>query len=267
MLGIIYRDLKPENVLVRSDGHIMLSDFDLSLCSDAIPAVESPDFSSCAATSAPSTPSYPRSHSTLSPFACFFSSSTSNRFFRSRRVQTLTAANRLFVAEPVAARSCSFVGTHEYVAPEVASGGSHGNAVDWWAYGVFLYEMIYGRTPFAAQSNDATLHNIVKKPLSFPTPTPSSALEHHARDLISGLLDKDPTRRLGSKRGAAEVKKHAFFKGLNFALIRSSPPPEVPGPRKRKTTPLGHGCSSSSGYKNDNRMRRSSRQSTAFDYF
>ena len=36
MLGIIYRDLKPENVLVRSDGHIMLSDFDLSLCSDAI---------------------------------------------------------------------------------------------------------------------------------------------------------------------------------------------------------------------------------------
>ncbi|RVW39474.1 Protein kinase PINOID [Vitis vinifera] len=45
MLGIIYRDLKPENVLVRSDGHIMLSDFDLSLCSNAIPAVESPDFS------------------------------------------------------------------------------------------------------------------------------------------------------------------------------------------------------------------------------
>ncbi|XP_062094602.1 protein kinase PINOID [Humulus lupulus] len=270
MLGIIYRDLKPENVLVRSDGHIMLSDFDLSLCSDAVPAVESPD-SSPPYVPSPSTPSYSRSHtssaatstSTLSPFACF-----SNRLFRSRRVQTLTAANRLFVAEPVTARSCSFVGTHEYVSPEVASGRSHGNAVDWWAYGVFIYEMIYGRTPFAAQSNESTLLNIVKTPLAFPTPTPSGALELHARDLISGLLDKDPTRRLGAKRGAAEVKKHAFFKGLNLALIRCSPPPEVPGLRRQKTTPFGAHGSSNSNNNNNSKIRSCSRQSsTAFDYF
>lgn len=262
MLGIIYRDLKPENVLVRSDGHIMLSDFDLSLCSNAIPAVESPDSSPYVAS--PSTPSYSRPHTTtttatsasLTSFSCFPS-----RLFRSRRVQTLTANHRLFVAEPVAARSCSFVGTHEYVSPEVASGGSHGNAVDWWAYGVFIYEMIYGRTPFAAQSNEATLLNIVKKPLVFPTPTPRSALEHHARDLIFGLLDKDPTRRLGSKRGAADVKKHPFFKGLNLALIRSLPPPEVPGLRRQSTTTsFGHG----GGSRNADRSRS---RSTAFDYF
>ncbi|KAK4348127.1 hypothetical protein RND71_034466 [Anisodus tanguticus] len=210
MLGIIYRDLKPENVLVRSDGHIMLTDFDLSLCSDSIAAVESPDFSYESSTSPPA------------PFFCI-----SKRLFRSKKIQSFST-NRLFVAEPVTARSCSFVGTHEYVAHEVASGRSHGNAVDWWALGIFIYEMIYGRTPFAGASNEATLRNIVKKPLTFPTYAPATTSEMHARDLISGLLNKDPNRRLGSKRGAADVKTHPFFKGLNFALIRSVTPPTAP---------------------------------------
>ncbi|KAL5063015.1 hypothetical protein RYX36_024752 [Vicia faba] len=172
MLRIIYRDLKPENVLVRSDGHIMLSDFDHSLCSDAIPAVESSD--SLGDSAFPQTLSCTHTRSFSTPFTCF-----SNRLFRSRKVQTIQP-NRLFVAEPVSARSCSFVGTHEYVSPEVASGNSHGNAVDWWSFVIFIYELIYGRTPFAAPSNKATLRSIFKKkPLTFsannttPHETPS----------------------------------------------------------------------------------------------
>uniref|UniRef100_A0A2P2NFP3 non-specific serine/threonine protein kinase n=1 Tax=Rhizophora mucronata TaxID=61149 RepID=A0A2P2NFP3_RHIMU len=246
MLGIIYRDLKPENVLVRSDGHIMLLDFDLSLCSDAIPAVESPSCSPDPASPVGLRYTRPRSRKT---FSCLI-----NRLFRSKKIQTLNP-NRQFVAEPVAARSCSFVGTHEYVAPEVASGGSHGNAVDWWALGIFMYEMIYGRTPFAAASNDRTLRNIVKKPLTFPTHSLSSTLELHARDLISGLLTKDPNNRLGSKRGSADVKTHPFFKGLNFALIRTLTPPEIPCLRRQTTS-----SSSSSYYQGKG-------QSTPFDYF
>lgn len=249
MLGIIYRDLKPENVLVRSDGHIMLSDFDLSLCSDAIPAVESPE--SSPNPKFPDAAAYPRTTTAAAattPFSCLY-----NRLFRSRKVQTLTP-NWLFVAEPVSARSCSFVGTHEYVSPEVAAGGSHGNAVDWWAFGVFLYELIYGRTPFAASSNETTLRNIIKKPLTFPTAASSGTLEHHARDLISGLLNKDPTRRLGAKRGSADIKKHPFFKSLNFALIRSLTPPAVPGVQRRKPAPAS-------------KPKDKKAHSTGFDYF
>ncbi|XP_051135880.1 protein kinase PINOID-like [Andrographis paniculata] len=221
MLGIIYRDLKPENVLVRSDGHIMLTDFDLSLCSDAIPSVESP------AGVPPPSSRAGHSAATVATFPGLL-----NRFFRSKKKKRIRAAeNRVFVAEPVAARSCSFVGTHEYVAPEVASGGPHGNAVDWWALGIFIYEMIYGRTPFAGSTNEATLRNIVENPVTFPPDAPCGASEAHARSLIAGLLNKDPSRRVGSRRGSADVKTHPFFKGLNFALIRSVTPPSGAGIR------------------------------------
>ncbi|XP_021851020.2 protein kinase PINOID [Spinacia oleracea] len=260
MLGIIYRDLKPENVLVRSDGHIMLSDFDLSLCSHSIPAVETPQFSSPTHFPNNSSSNSPtKKNTTPTPTTPSFSCIPYNRLFRSKKIQSLTG-NRLFVAEPVTARSCSFVGTHEYIAPEVASGNSHGNAVDWWAFGIFLYEMIYGRTPFAGQSNGATLRNILKKPLTFPTHTPSSSSESNARDLISGLLNKDPAARLGSSRGAADVKTHPFFKGLNFALVRSLTPPAVPGLRQQRPS----GATSFKGGANRVTNRK---ESTAFDYF
>jgi hypothetical protein len=53
-----------------------------------------------------------------------------------------------------------------------------------------------------------------------------------AKDLIRGLLVKNPMKRLGSLRGAGEIKSHSFFEGVNWALIRCTIPPQIPKPYK-----------------------------------
>ncbi|PHT39478.1 Protein kinase G11A [Capsicum baccatum] len=233
MLGVVYRDLKPENILVREDGHIMVTDFDLSLrCSvnptllkSSSPGVEAPRISGPC-----------RGSSCIDPFcsgpscqvSCF-----SPRILpanaRARKLKAEAAAfNRSLpqlVVEPTEARSNSFVGTHEYLAPEIIKGEGHGSAVDWWTLGVFLYELLYGKTPFKGAGNEETLANVVMQNLRFPD---SPLVSFQARDLIRGLLVKEPENRLGTETGAAEIKRHPFFDGLNWALIRCAIPPEVP---------------------------------------
>ncbi|KAE8688719.1 Serine/threonine-protein kinase D6PK [Hibiscus syriacus] len=127
--------------------------------------------------------------------------------------------------KPTIARSNSFVGTHEYLAPEIIKGEGHGNAVDWWTFGIFLFEFLYGKTPFRGSGNNETLSNVVSHGLRFPT---SPKVSFHARDLIRGFSVKEPENRLGSVKGASEIKRHPFFGGLNWALIRCAVPPAMP---------------------------------------
>ncbi|WOL13923.1 serine/threonine-protein kinase D6PK-like [Canna indica] len=240
MLGIIYRDLKPENVLVREDGHIMLSDFDLSLRCTVSPTLiksSNPDSESVRKNNtaycvqpACIEPSCIQP-SCVAPTTCFgprfFSKSKSKE--RKQKSEIGNQVNPLpeLIAEPTDARSMSFVGTHEYLAPEIIKGEGHGSAVDWWTFGIFMYELLFGKTPFKGSGNRATLFNVVGQPLRFPeSPTVSFA----ARDLIRGLLVKEPQHRLAYKRGAAEIKQHPFFDGVNWALIRCASPPEIPKP-------------------------------------
>ncbi|KAF7806362.1 protein kinase PINOID 2 [Senna tora] len=228
MMGIVYRDLKPENVLVREDGHIMLSDFDLSLKCDVVPKLLRSKSTFRTTTRNPS--------SSSSPHACATPMSKSKREGRVTTIirENVNAVQREpeLVAEPINARSKSFVGTHEYLAPEVISGQGHGSAVDWWTFGVFLYEMLYGRTPFKGENNGKTLINILKQPLAFPRIAASSSKEFEemvrVQDLITKLLVKNPKKRIGSCLGSVEIKRHEFFKGVNWALIRSVKPPEIP---------------------------------------
>ncbi|WCJ29689.1 Protein kinase PINOID 2 [Euphorbia peplus] len=244
MMGIVYRDLKPENVLVREDGHIMLSDFDLSFKCDVVPEVlrssrTSPIDNHDDACFTPSCAS------PLQPVLSCFSGKKKRA---NKKVTTILESadhnshhhnnqeseqvDPELIAEPMNARSKSFVGTHEYLAPEVISGQGHGGAVDWWTLGIFLYEMLYGKTPFKGENNERTLVNILKQPLTFPRIVVGSNKEFQemvkVQHLISKLLIKNPKKRIGSLKGSVEIKRHEFFKGVNWALIRSVKPPQVP---------------------------------------
>nr|AML76577.1 putative LOV domain-containing protein [Melia azedarach] len=187
--GIIYRDLKPENVLLQSNGHVSLTDFDLSCLTSCKPQLLIP------------TPNEKKKH------------------HKSQQ-------NPVFMAEPMRA-SNSFVGTEEYIAPEIITGAGHTSAVDWWALGILLYEMFYGYTPFRGKTRQKTFANILHKDLKFPSSIPVSL---HAKQLMYRLLHRDPKNRLGSREGANGVKRHPFFKGVNWALVRCMDPPELDAP-------------------------------------
>ncbi|XP_038995932.1 phototropin-2-like isoform X1 [Hibiscus syriacus] len=188
-LGIVYRDLKPENILLQKDGHVVLTDFDLSFVTPCRPQV--------------------------------LKHALPNKRRRSRNQPPPT-----FVAEP-STQSNSFVGTEEYIAPEIITGAGHSSAIDWWALGILLYEMLYGRTPFRGKNRQKTFSNILHKDLTFPSSIPVTLA---ARQLINALLNREPGGRLGSRTGANEIKEHPFFRGINWPLIRcmSPPPLEVP---------------------------------------
>ncbi|KAL6565807.1 Serine/threonine-protein kinase d6pkl2 [Orobanche hederae] len=232
MLGIVYRDLKPENVLVRDDGHIMLSDFDLSLrCAVSPTLIRNSAFNPERGAAFCVQPACIEPTSACIQPSCFlpriFSQKNKKRSGKSRTdLGSRLGSLPELVAEPNA-RSMSFVGTHEYLAPEIIKGEGHGSAVDWWTFGIFLYELIYGKTPFKGSENRKTLFNVVGEQLKFPD---SPSTSYASRDLIRGLLVKEPQNRLGMKRGATEIKQHTFFEGVNWALIRCSTPPEVPRP-------------------------------------
>jgi protein-serine/threonine kinase len=229
MMDIVYRDLKPENVLVRADGHIMLTDFDLSLKCDPTAPTPAHVISDPIALAGSH---YSASSSCIIP-SCIVPAVSCFQLFPGRGGGNGGSSfpsgglELEFVAEPVELRSMSFVGTHEYLAPEIVSGEGHGSSVDWWTLGVFVFELLYGVTPFKGHDNEMTLANIVARALEFPREPPVSAA---AKDLVTSLLAKDPARRLGATVGAAVIKRHPFFSGVNWALLRCATPPYVPPP-------------------------------------
>ncbi|XP_034678299.1 serine/threonine-protein kinase AGC1-7-like isoform X2 [Vitis riparia] len=251
MLGIVYRDLKPENVLVRDEGHIMLSDFDLSLRCSVSPTLVKSSSGHSGSTVGGGGGGISSGAILDDEYAvqgCIQPSTFLPRILPTKKNRKSKSDFGLFVggslpelmAEPTNVRSMSFVGTHEYLAPEIIRGEGHGSAVDWWTFGIFLYELLHGTTPFKGQGNRATLFNVVGQPLRFPdTPTVSFM----ARDLIRGLLVKEPQKRIAYKRGATEIKQHPFFEGVNWALVRSAMPPHIPEP-----VDFGHFASKESGH-------------------
>lgn len=161
-IGVVYRDLKPENVLLDAQGHIKLTDFGLS--KDIEPG---------------------------------------------EKAETLC-------------------GTPEYLAPELVCKKQLSNAVDWWALGCLMFELLTARTAFFGETTKELLEAIIKT-----NPQMDLVWNADAVSLINGLLMKDPSERMGFEA----VKAHPFFGTLDWRMVSNKEyKPEFVPPRDGQTT-------------------------------
>ena len=144
-LNIIYRDLKPENVLLDIDGHIRITDFGLSKMNIGLRD-----------------------------------------------------------------KSYSICGSPEYMAPEMLLNGEHGATVDFYTLGALLFEMLTGLPPHYDRNRSKMNWKILNEELEVP-----SYISKSAQEILLGLLDKNPERRLGAN-GVQEIKSHAFCSKINW---------------------------------------------------
>lgn len=204
-LGVVYRDLKLENVLLDLEGHVRIADFGLSKMLGPPPP--------------------PRSNRRRAGDMHHVSSaSPTYGEFGDDMLGQPTAPRTMSMPGTGGSMTSTFCGTREYVAPEMLSGAAYDHSVDLWAFGILLYEILCGRTPFYSKDRDAVYDKIEKAPLRFP--------RHLSADVVSlirGLLDRNPKTRLGlGSRGITAIKEHAWFRDVDWAqAFNRAPHPDA----------------------------------------
>ncbi|XP_020107996.1 serine/threonine-protein kinase AtPK2/AtPK19-like [Ananas comosus] len=114
-------------------------------------------------------------------------------------------------------RSNSMCGTVEYMAPEIIHGKGHDKAADWWSVGILLFEMLTGKPPFVGGNRNKVQQKIMREKIKLP-----AFLSSEAHSILKGLLQKEPSKRLGSgPSGCTEIKNHKWFKSINWRKLEA----------------------------------------------
>ncbi|KAK5131760.1 hypothetical protein LTR08_000591 [Meristemomyces frigidus] len=127
-----------------------------------------------------------------------------------------------------------FVGTPDYLAPETINGLGQDEMSDWWSVGCILFECLYGRPPFSADTPEEVFHNILSRNIQWPTEDEEVEVSEEARDLMDKLMCVDPRERLASNKdekypnGGEEIKAHPWLADINWETLRDDEASFIP---------------------------------------
>ncbi|KAJ3161249.1 camp-dependent protein kinase catalytic subunit [Irineochytrium annulatum] len=128
-------------------------------------------------------------------------------------------------AKVVRGTTQSFCGTPDYIAAEVVANHPYTKAVDWWSFGVLVFELVSGKTPFGDETSEKIYENIALGRIKW-----HQTIKGPCKDIVRRLLELDATRRLGSVGDGNEIRAHPWFRNVNWKKVemRQATPPFLP---------------------------------------